>query len=529
MVQLPLMTTSKEHLHKIILPLLVVLTAITSVFVFIHPMAIFPDPSWGFQVMRSMEHGGGFNLKIAPDQGNIANNYSEFLSWWSPGQYLLPYFFKSLFGLNIGQACAITIGFCEVLGIFGFYHFFRKAGFTKTISAVSIAFIASQLFYVTPFVFYNGGEVLLFGFGGWFLYGCLKFVQPKSWKMALFIILSGWIGFFCKSSFIWIYAASLCFIWIRASRTQRLGKWLINAVWLGVPAITSFAVIYLAYLSKGHNPASAGNGLKLLWETFAFPLASPLIAGFSIDELVHGFLFHPDGAMFTYTNAVAIIAVLAASSIYVISRILKTVPSADYRLMLVVFYVVSTLFFSVSFLRQVAISFEGRHFRMMGLLFIPGAVYLVGELLRPYRLIFGLLWVFILFSSLTYLINGYKVNKEEGAHGSAGITQQFLDQPALDELARLDNTSRNAIFVFISPDLGLEVKHNRFITLDPISQQMKINYEDYQHCGHSGPLYIFLPSRYKGAKATMIMKSFEDYKGFRFTQLSEDYVLYAAQ
>lgn len=497
---------------------------------FMHPMAIFPDPSWGFQVMRSMENGGGFNIKISPDQQNIADNYGEFLSWWSPGQYLLPYFFKRLFGLNIGQACAVTIFFCEVAGLFGFYHFFRKAGFTKAISAISIAFIASQLFYVTPFVFYNGGEVLLFGFGGWFMYGCLKFAQPKSWKMFLFVLLSGWIGFFCKSSFMWIYLAGIGFIWIRTSRVHRfLGKWVVNAIWLGVPAVIAFAVIYATYLSKGQNPTSGGAGFKLLWETFAFPLASPLLAGFSIDELAHGFLYHPDGAMFTYANAVAIIAVLAAGSIYAIRRIISNIPSADYRLMLIVFYVVSVLFFSSSFLRQVAISYESRHFRMMGLLFIPGAIYLISELITPYRVLFGLLWGFILFSSITYLVDGYKVNKDEGAHGPSGLTQQFIDQAGMDELIRLDNTSKNAVFVFISADLGLEVRHNRFITLDPISQKMRINYEDYQHCGHSGPLYIFLPSNYKGAKATMILKSFEDYKGFQFTQLSEDYVLFSAK
>ena len=520
----------QEKLHKFLLPLLIALTAIAGVLVFIHPMAIFPDPSWGFQVMRSMENGAGFNLKVSPDQQNMADNYGEFLSWWSPGQYLLPYLFKSLFKLNIGQACAVTIVVCEVLGLLGFYNFFRKAGFTKAISAMSTAFIASQLFYVTPFVFYNGGEVLLFGFGGWFLYGCLKFTHPKSWQMVVFVLISGWISFFCKSSFMWVYAAGLWFIWIRTSRMHRfLGKWLINAIWLAAPAATSFAVIYFGYLSKGHTPASGGAGLKLLWETFAFPLASPLISGFSIDELVHGFLYHPDGALFTYANSVAIIAVLAAGSIFVIHRILKTVPNRDYCLMLIVFYVISVLFFSVSFLRQLAISYEGRHFRMMGLLFIPGAIYLVSELIKPYRALFGLLWAFILCSSLTYLVNGYRVNRYEGAHGTSGLTQQFLDQDAVDEIIKLDNTSKNAVFVFISPDLGLEIKHNRFITLDPIDQKMAINYEDYQHCGHSGPLYIFLPSAYKGAKATMILKSFEDYKGFHFTQLSEDYVLFAAK
>lgn len=523
------MASTKAQLPKIIFSLLIILTAVAAFAIFQHPMAIFPDPSWGFQVMRSMQHGGSFNMNVMPDQLDIKQNYSEFLSWWSPGQYLAPYFFITLFHVNVGQACALTILICEILGLFGFYQFFTKAGFSANISAISIAFIACQMFYVMPYIFYNGGEVLLFAFGGWFMYGCLSFNRVKNWKLMLFILLSGWIGFVCKSSFMWFYAAGLCIIWIRVSRAHTIiGKWIINGIWIGVPAVVSFAGIVATYLSKGHNPTSGGHGLKLLWETFGFPLASPLLSGFSVDELTHGLLFHPDGPMFSYAVSVLIIVALAIATVFIIIRILKTVPYAEYRLVLSVVYIVSVLFFGMAFLRQLAISYEGRHFRMVGLVFIPGAIYLISRLQVGYKALFAVVWLGITYASLQYIISGYAVNRDEGSHGTSGITQQFLDQTSIDELTKLDDTHKDAVFVFISPDLGLEVRNNRFITLDPIGPQLKINYEDYQHCGHSGPLYIFLPSSYKGAKATMIMKSFEDYKGFKLTQLSVDYVLYSA-
>jgi hypothetical protein len=523
------MASTKVQLPKIIFLLLIIFTAVAAFAIFQHPMAIFPDPSWGFQVMRSMQHGGGFNMNVMPDQWDISKNYGEFLSWWSPGQYLVPYFFITVFHVNVGQACALTILVCEILGLFGFYQFFKKAGFSANISAISIAFIACQMFYVMPYIFYNGGEVLLFAFGGWFMYGCLSFNRVKDWKLMLFILLSGWIGFICKSSFMWFYAAGLCVIWIRVSRAHTIiGKWIINGIWIGVPAVVSFAGIVITYLSKGHNPTSGGQGLKLLWETFGFPLASPLLSGFSVDELTHGLLFHPDGPMFSYAVSVLIIVALAIATIFIIIRILKTVPYTEYKLVLSVVYIVSVLFFGMAFFRQLAISYEGRHFRMVGLVFIPGAIYLISRLQVGYKALFALVWLGITYASLQYIISGYAVNRDEGSHGTSGITQQFLDQTSIDELTKLDDTHKDAVFVFISPDLGLEVRNNRFVTIDPIGPQLKINYEDYQHCGHSGPLYIFLPSSYKGAKATMIMKSFEDYKGFKLTQLSVDYVLYSA-
>ncbi|NCD71399.1 hypothetical protein [Mucilaginibacter agri] len=522
------MSLAQQQLPKIILVLLVILTIITGIAIYHHPMAIFPDPSWGFQVMRSMQHGGGFNMLVTPDQGNISQNYGEFLSWWSPGQYLVPYFFITVFHVNVGQACALTVLFCEIIGLFGFYQFFKKAGFSANISAISVAFIACQMFYLMPYVFYNGGEVLLFAFGGWFLYGCLSFTRI-SWQMILFVLLAELIGFICKSSFMWMYASGLCVLWIRLSRTHKLlGKWLINGIWIGIPAVISFAIIYLGYLSKGQNPTSGGNGLKFIWPTLGFPLASPLLSGFSVDDLTHGLLFHPDGPMFSHGISVLIIVVLAIATVFIVCRILKTVPYPEYRLVLSVIYIVSVIFFGMAFLRQLAISYEGRHFRLVGLVFIPGAIYLVSRLQVGYKALFALVWVGITYASVQYLVSGYRINNNESAHGTSGITQQFLDQAAIDEVVELDNSNKNAVFVFLSADLRLEVQNNRVVTLDPIAQDMKINYADYQHCGHSGPLYIFLPSSYKGAKAAMIMKSFEDYKGFKLTQLSEDYVLYSA-
>jgi hypothetical protein len=90
------MALSNIQLPKFILSLLIILTFFAAFAIFKNPMAIFPDPSWGFQVMRSMQHGGGFNMLIVPDQLDISKNYGEFLSWWSPGQYLVPYFFISV-------------------------------------------------------------------------------------------------------------------------------------------------------------------------------------------------------------------------------------------------------------------------------------------------------------------------------------------------------------------------------------------------------------------------------------------------
>ncbi|MDT3402693.1 hypothetical protein [Mucilaginibacter terrae] len=522
----------ENKLALLILSVPVLVTLIIGVYSFIAPPAIFPDPSWGFQAMRSMELGGPFNQIVGPDQGNIADNYGYFLTWWSPGQYLVPYFFKSLFHLNVGQAAAITSVLCEVVGLLGFFAFFKRVGFKPVTAALSVAFIASQVFYFIPYAFYNGGEVLMFAYAGWFLYGCFYF-KRISIPMLLFVLFAGWIGFFCKSSMLLVYASGLFCMWINLSPPRKdYAAWIKNGVAIGIPFVISVITIKLFYLSKGENPTSGSNGgLRIIWETFAFPLGSPLLAGFSVDDLTRGLVYHPDGPMFSPVVTVLILIGLAAASIALIWAIIKYVPYRPYVIAVVVFYVVFFLFFGQAFVRQLAISYEGRHFRIVGLLVIPGAIYLIERSKTYFKAAFGLIWIFIALQSFTIIHREYWFNREEGVRGNTGIVQQFIDKPTLNYLLQADKTQRNATFVFTSADLGLEIQHNRIITIEPIGADVGTNYDDYTYKGHAGPLYILLPSEYEanGGAQFIMEKCFPGYKDFKPKKVSEDYTVWEAK
>ncbi len=523
------MPSTNQNLTKIIIVGLLTIIVVLGILLFINPPALFPDPANGFQVMRAMEMGGGFNLMISPDQGDISKNISEFLTWWSPGQYLVPYVFKLLFGFNTGQASAVTITLCQLLGLAGFYAFFKKIGFTPFIAAISILFIACQQFFVVPFVFYNGGEILFFAFIGWFLYGCTA-LKTTDWKLLLFVLLSGWIGFLCKSSVMWMYAAGLLFLWLKLSLPiKKTSNWIWNGIWIGVPAIIVVSTIYLFFLSKGQNPASTIAGLKLSWQTFSYPLASPLLSGFSIDDLCHGLIYHTGKPIFADYQAIIVLLLTAALSVWLVLTILRQVPNENYRLLVLVFYSVAFLFFSYAYLRQMTISYEARHFRIIGLIVIPGTIYLFSQLKTPYRLLFGLIWIGITFTSILYLAKGYSFNKNKSAHGVSGIAQEYIDQPSLDKIMAIDRQQKNATFVFVNKDIGLEITHNRVLNLEPIGDDLKIDFDDYEYDGHAGPLYIILPDSYAGPKEKFILKSFTNYKGWYGSMLSDKYVMYQAK
>ena len=496
------------------------------ILVFIPP-ALFPDPANGFQVLRSMHLGGGFNNIVAPDQSDISQDYTEFLTWWSPGQYLVPWFFKLIFGLNLGRGIAIAVFLGTISGLAGLYCFLKKLGISKLISALTILFIFFQVAFFVPFVYYNGGEILLFSFLGWFLYGCASLDKPGI-KLVLFVLLTGWLGFFFKSSFVWMYAAGLFCLWIRLSNAKSK-SWLKNGLWIGIPAILSLAVIYVVFLSKGQSPANAAHGLKITAETFSFPLASPVLSAFSIDDLAHGLIYHFGPRVFSPSMSLLILLFAMILSILVIWMIVRLVPNKSYQLFVLVFYVAAFLFFSFSYMRQLDISYEARHFRIVGILILPGVFTLLSGARLGYKLVFALAWAGIGVYSVRYIVKGYYQNAGVSAHGVTGISQPGIDQASLNKVMQLDNANRNAVFVFINNDTGLEIRRNRLITLPQIGDNLTIDADDYTYDGFGGPLYIILPETYNGPKEKMIMKSFPGYTGWDVSMLSNDYVLYTAK
>jgi hypothetical protein len=88
------MGISKIMSYKIILITIGLTLGVIGIILFFIPPALFPDPGQGFQVLRSIQFGSGFNNFVSPDQSDISQNYTEFLTWWSPGQYLVPFLFK---------------------------------------------------------------------------------------------------------------------------------------------------------------------------------------------------------------------------------------------------------------------------------------------------------------------------------------------------------------------------------------------------------------------------------------------------
>src|SRR6516165_10796203 len=125
------------------------------------PPTIIIDSGIGFLALRNMLEGGAFNTIAVADPGNIADDVAIFLTWWSPGQYLVPGFFIWL-GTSYGVAVSLTALIATLIGVLGWIRVARSFAVSSFVLFVFVLGLNTFAYVTLPFRTYNGGEVLLF-------------------------------------------------------------------------------------------------------------------------------------------------------------------------------------------------------------------------------------------------------------------------------------------------------------------------------------------------------------------------------
>ncbi|MEO7214183.1 hypothetical protein [Mucilaginibacter sp.] len=105
-------------------------------------------------------------------------------------------------------------------------------------------------------------------------------------------------------------------------------------------------------------------------------------------------------------------------------------------------------------------------------------------------------------------------------------TNRVIDSASLAQILALDKQAKGSVFVLTKDYPELKHLQNRVILLPPLNKDLSINFDEYLHKDYMGPINILLPSYYVGIRASVILKCFPGYKGFTFTELSDNYVSY---
>lgn len=496
--------------------------------------SMYSDSAWGFLTMDSMLRGSNFNFTIEPNSLDISKNIEVFGATWTPGQYFINYLLIKYIGLNLGISMIITVISMSISGLIGLYHIYKKLNFSNEIIAISIFCIALQRFFSLPFSIYNGGDALIFGFGPWFLLIALKF-RALGIKNLFILLVIGIVGFFLKTSFIIAFIALCLFLLLNFSESKQLINMKNTLLLLKIIAVlmSLFIICYQLFIKKGlYNHQSFQFKFNLTESLFT--LASSWASTFSIDDLFKRIFEYPGN---TYlTTQLKYISILyygffACISFYIFKTIYILKGYTKYKLILFSFtltYVTIFLFFYNK--TEPTSSLEMRHFRLVGLLCLPGVLVLIKNT-KAYLLkktISTIIAISLIYGPFSLLQRKYGALNNYVA-GSRGFTLSIIDKEALNKLTEIDTRSdTNTLLYITSPDIALEVKNARkivshadFDTLDALRNN--------KYHGKSNNLYLILQKHFtNNGKEQAIFNSFKNYQNFQLIYSSSSFNFFKA-
>jgi hypothetical protein len=269
------------------------------------------------------------------------------------------------------------------------------------------------------------------------------------------------------------------------------------------------------FLHKGENPSSAANGFSFKWLNFLYPAAIPLLTAFSADEVFNhfahpGFLESlPKTDIYFYLPAFLLL-------VFVLARIyFNRVGSVAYRWLLFSAYLFFLCFFMLQYCRGAAISIEGRHFRILGLLFLPGVVQLIRQVkINALKKAFQLVLLVLCLYSWNDAFAHWRLNSEQKPGKNTRVIQDLLDEETLAKIHQLDEQyPQQCLFVLMSPEIAMEVAHNRVLILpfDALKKALELDTFD----GRVNRLFLIVPKEFASGKTEKLIEaSFIGYKNF---------------
>ena len=225
------------------------------------PPMIYIDSGVGFLALRSMLEGGAFNSITVADPANIANDVAIFLTWWSPGQYLVPGSFIWL-GTSYGLALSLTALIATLIGVVGWIQVARSFAVSSFVLFVFVLGLNTFSYVTLPFRMYHGGELLLFAAAPWSLYA-MRWAANKPPILCFAIsLLSAALLFFAKLTGLIVFATNVVAISLIALVSQRRLNSSIIAMWVA-SAIAALCFM-MFWVARGPVPAS-GSTFSFSW------------------------------------------------------------------------------------------------------------------------------------------------------------------------------------------------------------------------------------------------------------------------
>jgi hypothetical protein len=416
-------------------------------FVFCYGTTTFADALRGYEVVQQFLLGGSLNTLTYP---SVTGDFSFFVSWWSPAQWLFPLGLYKL-GITDWQLIQnVLITSFLTLGLYGYYKLFNTLKFSIGIVWFSmLCIVSNQLFYWHVFMYY-GGDLFVFAGLPFFILMTLKLKEKlllySNYHLFIYtvcFVICCLFGFLFKSVWLIFVLAALFYI-VYSSNLNMDNKHVLYRTLL-VTFVSGLIVLLCAYflfIQYGETPGSSlrtgeYNQLKHdLIGDLTYAIGSPIgvFTRFSpmLQKVASFFQFN-----LNYLQLLPFIGMIVFFLKY-------KVLNKEYTRFLVVFGGAVLFFFTLLFLTNRAVSYEMRHFAPLSFLFFPAFLEWILNFKQKKTaiLIIGLLCG---FDSLFFGIQTYRIETSHSFFGELKLLNEEVEM--LQLIREWDDNTSNGILI----------------------------------------------------------------------------------
>ncbi|MES2375338.1 MAG: hypothetical protein V4553_02105 [Bacteroidota bacterium] len=477
-----------------------------------------------------------FNHYQHPKPSNINEDETEFVTWWSPGQFALPMLIEKCFKIPLGIALKVLTIICLFFSGFGIYKLYYRLiekkdriskDYTTSITVLYLLlFTLSQPLFWGNLFLYDGGGILMLAYCPWFIYWVIKRDRLSFLNLALLLLLSA-VGFFLKASFTYVFCGALFYLFLSTSvlpftsfKNLDFKKILINGSCLVIALVIYVVASKALFLNHNRNISDSSLGIRIQPRILAFPVVAPFWGFFSL------YMF-PKTLHWIIGMFIVLPAYYLMFKTHVITPLYKTV--------LLSFIGVSICFYTLIYFMNVDVSYEFRHFIIMTILLTP-AIFMIfwrGRLAKS--LLFGLVAVYTIFNASDYIkfiIFNYK--SKNTVSNYTGLISPYPPDliNKIHSLDNLNNKGRDIFYLTGGPDVALEIRNNRVLLEDNF-----LNFHFNNDARHkptlyygknSGNIYLIYPQNQFKKDSIKFLTRFEKYKKFEKIYQTTGYAIFKA-
>jgi len=479
------------------------------------PPTIVSDSAVGFLALRSMLEGGPFNSITSPDPANIAYNVATFVTFWSPGQYLVPGLFIWL-GTNYGLALSLTTLIATLVGVLGWIEVARSFHVSSYVLFV-FAFGLTTFPYVTQrFLGFWGGELLLFATAPWSLYAMRWSANKPAILCFTISLLSAALLFFAKLTGLIVFATNVVAISLLTIIIQRRLRSSIIAMWAAsVIAALCFTIFWLA-----RGPVAAdGSAFSFSWLPIWFSVTGVAFSG------IYGLALLL-GHSWLQINSELASELLGPVALLLMVWVWFQLRHTCYRNMAILLFViilVHAIILTGLWLHGADIPFEDRHFRYAGILFFLLLLTAVDQ--RRVPLAKGLACSVVILLGV-YGVRNYatfaSVQMRAGDYDLINGISQDVVTPTVLEHMRAEVTQHNfqhPIAVIPSASAAISLPRFRIIYFG-WERRLRAG---IKWAGRAEKIFVIVPEEMGlNGEAEAILRSFTDYNFDNWNQLNLD-------